>query len=86
MAIARIGPPILDDDDGHGNITYRILLSYEPDQLWIDAFDAGLVVASLSVPHVDNDEIIVTVPSSGSLDEHLENIDARIVLANELVR
>ena len=67
----------------HGNAIYRIPLSDEPDPNWIDAFDAGPLKGSLNIPHVEGDEVVITVPKSGSLDDHLRNIDHRIGNANQ---
>ena len=83
MAIMLTGSPVLDGDDGHGNAVYRIPLSNEPDPNWIDAFDAGPLMGSLNIPHVDGDEVVITVPKNGSLDDHLRNIDHRIGHANQ---
>jgi hypothetical protein len=83
MAIMVVGSPVLGGDDGHGNAIYRIPLSDEPDPNWIDAFDAGPLMGSLNIPHVDGNEVVITVPKSGSLNDHLRNIDHRIGHANQ---
>ena len=83
MAIMLAGSPVLDGDDGLGNATYRIPLSNAPDPNWIDAFDAGPLMGSLNIPHIDGDEVVVTVSNSGSLDDHLRNIYHRIGHANQ---
>jgi hypothetical protein len=83
MVITRGDPVPDDDDDGFGNPVFRIPLSEEPDDEWTGLFDTAQMQSGLNIPHVIGDGIEVTVPKSGSLVDHLANIDERIKIANK---
>ena len=76
------GAPARDGDDGHGNPIYRVPLSDYPDEEWSSVFDGASFNSSLNVPRVEGDEIVIRVPKTGSLEEHLANVNERIAAAN----
>lgn len=80
--ISRLGPPVEHGDDGNGRTVYRMPLSDEPDDTWIDLFDAGPTFGSLNPPHVQGDEVVFAVAAVKDLPDHVQNVDDRIAYAN----